>query len=188
MPTIAILGWGSLLWDKKPTFDGYHGAWDPAGPELRIEFSRVSRTRGGALTLVIDPDHGSVCQVSYALSTRRDPEDAICDLRCREGTTRTNIGYYFTDGSAVQARDETTLHSVKAWAEANRIDVTVWTDLRSNFEKEADKPFSIATALAHIQGLSPEAKASAAEYVWRAPNFVQTALRTELQAAPWFQL
>jgi hypothetical protein len=187
VPNVAILGWGSLLWDKRPTFDDYHGAWVPAGPELRIEFSRVSSTRGGALTLVIDPDHGSACRVSYALSTRRDPEDAICDLRSREGTTRKNIGYYFTDGSAVQARDQATLNAVKAWAQANRIDVTVWTDLRSNFEKETGEPFSVQVALAHIQGLSSEAKASAAEYVWRAPEFGQTALRGELETAPWFQ-
>jgi hypothetical protein len=186
MPAIAILGWGSLLWDKRPTFDDYHGAWEPAGPELRIEFSRISSTRGGALTLVIDPDHGSICRVFYALSTRGDPQDAICDLRSREGTTRKNIGYYFAEGSAVQGRDSATVDAVRSWAQANHIDVVVWTDLRSNFSKETGKPFSVAAAVAHIQSLGAEAKAAAAEYVWRAPDLVQTDLRSVLQAAPWF--
>lgn len=187
MSKIAILGWGSLLWDKQPAFDDCHGAWEPEGPELRIEFSRVSSTRGGALTLVIDPDHGSACRVSYALSTRRAPEDVICDLRCREGTTRKNIGYYFTDGTAEQARDEATLNAVKAWALAKGIDVTVWTDLPSNFELKTGKPFSLPDALAHIEGLNPVAKESATEYVSCAPVFVQTALRAALEAAPWFK-
>jgi len=184
---IAILGWGSLLWDKRPEFDDHHGAWESAGPYLRIEFSRISVTRGGALTLVIDPDHGRLCRVSFTLSTRRDPEDAICDLRSREGTIRKNIGFYLADGSAPQAQDEATLQAVKAWAETNSIDVTVWTDLRSNFQKQMGKPFSVANAVTHVQALRPECKASAAEYVWCAPDFVQTDLRTELQAAPWFR-
>lgn len=183
---IAILGWGSLLWDKRPEFDDRHGAWESAGPKLPIEFSRVSVTRGGALTLVIDPEHGSVCRVAFTLSTRQNPEDAICDLRVREGTIRKNIGFYFADGSATQARDKATLEAVKTWAHANGIDATVWTDLSSNFHQETGKPFSVRNAVAHLQTLGPESKGLAIEYVSRAPEFVQTATRTELQAAPWF--
>jgi hypothetical protein len=39
---IAILGWGSLLWDKRPEFDEQHDEWQFDGPKLKIEFSRVS--------------------------------------------------------------------------------------------------------------------------------------------------
>lgn len=184
---IAVLGWGSLLWDKRPEFDDHHGAWESAGPELRIEFSRVSVNRGGALTLVIEPEHGSVCRVAFTLSTRRDPEDAICDLRSREGTIRKNIGFYFADGSAAQARDKATLEAVKTWALANGIDATVWTDLSSNFHLVTGKPYSVPNAVAHLQTLGPESKDLAIEYVWRAPEFVRTAARTEVQAAPWFR-
>lgn len=72
--------------------------------------------------------------------------------------------------------------------EAKKLDAVVWTDLPANFaEKSHPKaPFSIPAALAHLQKLSPEAKSLAAEYVWRAPDFVKTPLRTSLQAAPWF--
>lgn len=38
--------------------------------------------------MVIDAAYGAECQVAYADSTREDPEDAICDLRNREGTVR----------------------------------------------------------------------------------------------------
>lgn len=161
-------------------FDQFHADWEPDGPDLRLEFSRVSKTRGGALTLVIDSDNGTVCRVSYARSNRVDPEDAIRDLQEREGTTRMNVGYCFGDGSRVQGRDAPTLAAVKAWAQLKGIDVTIWTDLRSNFEQVTGEPFSIAAALAHFQSLTPDARVGAAEYVSRAPEFVQTALRAEL--------
>lgn len=101
---IAILGWGSLLWDVRPEFDDQHLPWEFDGPDLKIEFSRVSQTRGGALTLVIDPINGAMCRVAHARSKRKDPEDSICDLRSREGTTRANVGFWFIDGSRQQAK------------------------------------------------------------------------------------
>jgi len=184
--SIAILGWGSLLWDTRPEFDDHHGVWEQDGPSLRIELSRVSTTRGGALTLVIDPANGAPCRVAYARSTRRDPDDAICDLRSREGTSRANIGFLFVDGSRSQARDQTSFDAIKDWATARRFDVVVWTDLESNFAKQCGCAFSIENAVAHLQSLDAGAKARAAEYVWRAPAFVVTPLRTALQAEPWF--
>src|SRR5256885_15588809 len=58
-PKIAILGWGSLLWEGGADFDRHHEDWQFDGPTLRLEFSRMSPSRLGALTLVIDPLHGS---------------------------------------------------------------------------------------------------------------------------------
>lgn len=79
---IYILGWGSLIWDKRPEFEDYHGPWQSDGPTLKLEFSRISqKTRLGALTLAIDPSNGAPCRVAYTRSTRKDPNDAICDLR-----------------------------------------------------------------------------------------------------------
>jgi len=42
---IAILGRGSLLWDKKPEFEKRHGSWYEDGPLLKLEFSRISDSR-----------------------------------------------------------------------------------------------------------------------------------------------
>jgi hypothetical protein len=184
---IAILGWGSLLWDPRPDFDDQHDEWKLDGPVLKIEFSRVSQSRGGALTLVVDPTNGADCQIAYATSRCRDAEDAICDLRSREGTIRSNIGFYFADGSRSQWKDHATLAAVKVWASVKAIDVVVWTDLTTNFAKNQRPQFSIESALAHLQTLDAKAKAGAAEYVWRAPGFVRTPLRTALQAEPWFK-
>jgi len=183
---IVILGWGSLLWDTRPEFDEQHESWQHDGPEIKVEFSRISQSRRGALTLVIDPKNGAPCRVAYAISKRKDPEDAICDLRCREGTIRSKIGFLFTDGAHQQGRDQVSLKAIRDWAETKKFDVVVWTDLCSNFDKVCGRPFDIDAALAHIQSLDGEAKSGAAEYVWRAPEFVDTELRRALQVQPWF--
>jgi len=186
---IAILGWGSLLWDRRPEFDEQHDDWQFDGPRLKIEFSRVSRTRNGTLTLVIDAKNGKECQVAYALSKRKNADDAICDVRSREGTILKNIGFYFADSSRKQARDEESLRTIQDWALVKKIDVVIWADLENNFQEKSKckKPFSIEAALCHIQALNNEGKAKASEYIWRAPSFVVTPLREVLQSQPWFQ-
>ncbi|MHC2302867.1 hypothetical protein [Rhizobium mongolense] len=61
---IAILGWGSLIWDQRPEFDMHHKGWLRGGPVLMLEFSRISESRKSALTLVIDNTHGEPCETS----------------------------------------------------------------------------------------------------------------------------
>ena len=193
---IAILGWGSLLWeeqtDKAREFNKHrNGGWHPDGPRLKLEFSRVSRSRGNALTLVLDYHEGESCQVAYTLSKRKCPDDAICDLRCRESTTLENIGFYFADGSrnARPRNNEEALTSIKNWATEKRVDVVVWTALKSNFEDKSTckSSFSIEAARNHIQSLPPAGKAKAAEYIRRAPDFIATPLRRVFQSEPWFK-
>ena len=186
---IAILGWGSLLWDKRPEFDDNHSDWQFDGPTIKIEFSRVSATRNDALTLVLDVKNGEKCQVAYAFSKRKNPDDAICDVRNREGTILENIGYYFADKSRIKNLNKEVLNIIQNWALEKKIDVVIWTALESNFQNKSKfkKIFSIQEALCHIQALDSEGKANAAEYVRRSPEFVKTPLREALQSQPWFQ-
>jgi hypothetical protein len=54
-------------------------------------------------------------------------------------------------------------------------------------KNSATSRFSVDAALRYIQrSLDLEGKSKAAEYVWRAPDFVTTPLRAALQMAPWF--
>lgn len=185
---IAILGWGSLLWEVHKTFDQWHSSWQYDGPTLKIEFSRVSQTRSGALTLVIDPVHGTSIPVAWCLSKRDDPEDAIRDLRYREKTTLEHIGrLYLNNPTLNHARDRCTLDKIAAWAENKDVEVVIWTDLPSNFAEKTGKPFSVPNAIDYLQALSPDGKAKAGEYIRQAPQFVQTPLRTALQQMPWFE-
>lgn len=186
---IAILGWGSLLWDTRPCFDKQHGDWQSDGPILNLEFSRVSDSRNAALTLVLDNKNGTPCKVSYVFSKRKNPDDAICDLRCREETTLANIGFYFADNSRKYNKNELTIKTIKDWAEAKSIDVVIWTDLVNNFEEKSKfkLPFSIKAAFSHLQALDCEGKKMAWEYISRAPEFIKTPLREALQSQAWFQ-
>jgi hypothetical protein len=96
---IVILGWGSLLWERREEFDQWHEDWQFDGPSLKLEFSRVSQLRLGALTLVIDSDNGYPVTGAWCLSKRLDSEGAIADLRCREGTTLRNIGRLYLESN-----------------------------------------------------------------------------------------
>ena len=180
---IAILGWGSLLWEGGRDFDEWHGPWRFDGPTLTIEFTRVSSKRLGALTLVIDPENGTPIPVAWCLSKRANVQDAACDLRVREATVVGNIAR--VEAGGVTPTDEPAA-TVAAWARRKRLDAAVWTALPSNFKKEVGKPFSITAVIAYIKGLPVAAKVQAAEYVWRAPKFVETPVREALEQEPWF--
>lgn len=168
---IAILGWGSLLWESAPEFDRWHDQWRPNGPLLKLEFSRVSSSRQGVLTLVIDTKHGVSTTVAWCLSKRERFEDTVADLRCREGAEIENI-HSLILGSQVPLDDSS--RAVAVWAAENHVDVVVWTGLPSNFATKVKEPFSVDAAIAYLKSLPPEGKVKAAEYIWRAPEFVRT--------------
>lgn len=173
---IALLGWGSLLWETGGPFDTWHDAWVNDGPLLRIEFSRISRSRHGALTLVIDPKNGIPTTVAYCLSRRLHIAEVVEDLRKRECTTSENIGTLLRTGKA-HCRDRASEQAIFTWCVEQQMDGVVWTDLRSNFTDKAGQPFSTSSALSYLRSLSPKRKARALEYFTRAPDFVQTPLR-----------
>jgi len=57
---------------------------------------------------------------------------------------------------------------------------------RYNFAKEVKEPFSVPEALAYLKRLPRPAKVKAAEYIWRAPEFISTPLRAAVETEPWF--
>jgi hypothetical protein len=185
---IAILGWGSLIWDVEDNreFNQLHEEWKCDGPVLGLEFSRKSCTRAGALTLVIDPKHGAPCTVAWALSTRPDLAEAIEDLRLREKTSAKKIGRFPTDESQRGlGKGDAALGAIAAWTTEKRLDAVLWTALTGDFDAVPERDF-LREAVKYVQELNPQGKAKAAEYVWRAPDFVRTPLREALQKEPWF--
>lgn len=184
---IAILGWGSLLWEGGAEFDKWRTDWEYDGPILKIEFSRLSKRRLRALTLVIDDEHGAPTTVAWCLSKRARFEDAVCDLRSREDTTTDQIGSVMIPPKGTPSKNASAQRPIEAWARAKKLDAVIWTALGSNFKEKTKNAFSVATAIEHLQSLSPEAKVKAAEYIWRAPDFVRTPLRAAIQVEPWFK-
>ena len=61
---IAVLAWGSLVWDPQDL--QVAGKFAPNGPLLPIEFCRVSAD--GRLTLVVDETFGATC-TTYSASS-----------------------------------------------------------------------------------------------------------------------
>ena len=95
MMKIAVLAWGSLVWDPRQL--PYDGTWQRGGPILPIEFSRVARD--ARLTLVVDPNDGHDVVTRFTMSRRTDLGDAVADLRDREGTIRKWIGFTVADAT-----------------------------------------------------------------------------------------
>jgi hypothetical protein len=179
---IAILGWGSLIWDRRDL--PISMAWQRGGPVLPIEFSRMSRSgeRAGCLTLVIDELHGANVRTRFAVSTRTNLDDAITDLRTREGTSSDRIGYINlgrgTERAYARQRHPHACDTIKAWAQAQQWDAVVWTALTSNFEEVADRPFTVEAAIQHLNGLGEPAKSHALEYLQKAAPEVVTSVRS----------
>src|SRR5580704_8553265 len=147
-PRVAILGWGSLLWEDS-AFDKWHDDWRYDGPILKLEFSRVSASRLNALTLVIDRDNGQPNRVAWCLSRREDPALTHADLQSREGTTARNIGRILLAQLDLNPTDQSAA-DIAAWARTQALDAVVWTRLSSNFESATRVPFSIENAHAYL--------------------------------------
>lgn len=176
--TIAVLGWGSLIW--KTNGLPIRGDWHQGGPDLPIEFSRVSRD--GRLTLVIDHIAVVPVRTRYAISARSRIEDAIADLAAREETSLRYIGSVVAasgDCSPATTQDEKAVCArVLAWCKATGTDGAVWTALPSNFQERTSKPFSTENALEYLEALPAEAKSAALHYIKMAPEEVVTPVRT----------
>ena len=186
---IAVLAWGSLQWDPRNL--EISAAFEPTGPELPIEFSRISG-KGEAprrLTLVIDETNGAPCKTYVALSSYGELGAAKENLRVREGMQHVN-GVGFVDRLTGEAsframeRHPTSVSVVRSWLATTEFDAAIWTALASNFEESQNQPFSIDTALSFLASLSEDNLAVALKYIRYAPQQTQTSLR-EAVAKRW---
>jgi hypothetical protein len=191
---IAILAWGSLLWEKGKLALGT--GWVPGGPELPLEFSRVSSTRDGALTLVIDPKNGVEIPTYFAVSSHQNLDEAIHNLRDREHTRARFIGYiYYRSGQSRSHLPVWVSSKIRGWAGRAGFDAVIWTDLPSNFDEvdkatfsDVDEPhmkFTVDNAQMYLHRLNARGAAQAREYIKKAPPEIETALRKRMRGDPW---
>ena len=180
--SIVILGWGSLLW--KPRDLPRAGDWHQAGLLLPLEFSRVSR--GGQLTLVLDPAHGVECDTWYVLSPQADIAVTVGDLRRREGTRSTRpIGYVAVDDARENGRLSDLTNRIRSWGTTRGFRGVVWTDLPSNFQEHTGQPFSVSAAATYLSHLEGKPLQDAREYIANAPKTSMTPLRRHVQESGW---
>jgi hypothetical protein len=182
---IAVLAWGSLVWDPRELQTATKFVAN--GPLLPIEFCRVSKD--GRLTLAIDETFGDVCTSYSAPSAFEGLDAAIENLRSREGTDVRDIGFVEPatgrQSETAAERHPQMLATIAAWAESNRYDAAIWTELASNFAKpgKAGEPFSVTAAIRYLETLQEKdgvAFARALEYIRNAPAEVDTPVRDEV--------
>ena len=195
---IAILGWGSLVWNPGDLAISHDG-WHSDGPLLPIEFARISG-HGNApprLTLVLRADAEYV-QTQWAQSSHEELARAIDNLAAREKTVEAKIGYLKSGsdsmgdrsrltalaGSDIAATEGTAtaanvLDRIDWWREQQGLDAVIWTDLGSNFE-ERHGSLSRQNVVAYLRSLSARGFA-AEEYVRRAPRQTRTKIRRLLE-------
>lgn len=184
---IAVLGWGSLLWDPRGL--RVATAWELTDLVLPLEFSRISG--GNRLTLVIDTEKGIDCHVYYALSSFRELDDAVADLMEREQTDdQNNIAIVRADRQATDPLHERT----RRWTTRRGLHATIWSAFGPNFQSKSKTllgtatPFSVEAArafLGKLKASAPTEFAAARRYIANAPSVVQTPLRLDLDAHGW---
>lgn len=185
---IAILAWGSLIWDPRNLMidktQGNNG-WYNDGPMLPIEFARISQD--GRLTLVIVPGKAEI-QTLYSISEYEDLNLAILDLSIREGCCTKTIGNYTKQDSIISPSNIQFIRNIQNWIDqTNDIDAVIWTDLPKNlwYTDENNKKIQVQEdrIIEYLRGLSPEDQAKAEEYIRKAPSIVQTPIRDAIEVA-----
>lgn len=180
---IAILGWGSLIWQPKELEYNKTFGWNEDGPILPIEFARISKD--GRLTLVIT-ENGTKSPVLYTLSNYHNLEEAILNLAVREGSGRNSIGSYNkskdTFSSKFLFKDE-----IKNWIKNTDFDAVIWTNLGENWNIKNDKGDIIRQIeperrIEYLKELKGHTSAIAEEYIRRAPHQIVTAFRKKIES------
>ena len=180
---IAIVGYGSLIWDLENLSPFVTGNWKLAdGPQMPVEFSRVSPKRKQALVLVIDENLDHQCDTCIIDSTRRDLSQAVEDLAARERCQQEMIGYVSNTGDAHRPLD-----SAHEWLGQSNYDAVLWTALPGNFHDQINQPFSHENGLAYLKTLKDEALVEAWRYVEFAPEVTDTPFRRFLRNDNYWQ-
>ncbi|MGR3301299.1 MAG: hypothetical protein ACUZ8I_02235 [Candidatus Scalindua sp.] len=177
---IAILAWGSLIWDKREL--KISSDWSKDGIKLPIEFSRISQD--GRLTLVIDEDYGTLVDTYWAISRSSGIEESIEDLRQREGTINKRIGFLDLKNKKKNSHlSEGLIDRIEQWANDRNLSAVIWTDLPSNFKEKQGVVFSIDNAISYLESLEGEIKEKADKYIEESPTQIKTNLKVKLNNA-----
>ena len=188
MAKIAVIGWGSLLWDLDDLEPHVEGDWQVAGgPLLPLEFVRVSAKRKMALAVVIDYDHGVPCASSHIQSRRGDVMETVGDLARRERAPEDQIGYLDRSSGASRSRHPSVHEGMLSWLEQTGYDAAVWTDLTRNYEEMLGHGYSLDAAIGYLKALPQPSLIEAHRYIESAPANVETPLRAALRDLDWWQ-
>lgn len=169
---IAVLGWGSLIWDPQEL--RVKTEWFEDGPLLPIEFARISNN--GRLTLIIK-DGFDDQQVLWSLMDFESTEEAIENLRVREATSTKRIGVIDLVTDTRLTKNNFIVENIQDWAIEKNIDSVIWTDLGMKFRDKIKTPFSNDNAIAYLESLEAGSFQLAKDYILNAPDQIDTSFR-----------
>ena len=179
---IAILGWGSMLWDSGKL--AITGGWHSDGPELPLEFARVAPD--GRLALVLYPD-GPWLPTCWVRSTATTLAEARENLRVYERTVERYV-------AAVPARTapaagvDHVAQVIDQWRKHHALDAVVWSNVPANFEDQdaAGQPLTADNVIRYLLSLPPEQRRQAEDYIRKVPAHMETPIRQSvMQRLGW---
>lgn len=185
MKVTAIIAWGSLIWNPKNLDYDKKFGWVYDGPNLPIEFYRISKE--GNLSLVIT-ENGTFNKTFYTLSNSNLSFEEACEnLRIREGKChKKNIGFYKAETDEFHSEDFKYKEEIRNWSKEKKIKNIIWTDLphKWNYENENGETININPneKIEYLKKLSEEKKKIAEVYIRRTPLQIQTNFRKEIEA------
>ncbi|MBE7653925.1 hypothetical protein F7643_12425 [Tenacibaculum finnmarkense genomovar finnmarkense] len=177
MMKIAILGWGSLIWQPKELAFDKEQDWQNKGAILPIEFARISKN--GRLTLVITSE-GTELEALYATSTYKMVEEAVLNLAVREGSRRLSIGSYIKKDDIFNRNDFKFKKNIKNWIEQTDFDAVIWTNLGEKWKIEEngnERLISKEKRLEYLKELRGNTSVLAEEYIRKTPVQITTKYR-----------
>lgn len=171
MPTIACLGWGSLVWDPREL--PIQQDWYEDGPLISLEFVRQSQD--DRITIVIEKSAQPVRSLwvvmdTYEMSTAREA------LRLREGTSTKHIGIWEAGDASPSS-----IAGLNNWAIARKIDGVVWTALPAKYNGQPGLVPSAEQVVNHLSGLTGTTRESAERYIRSAPRQINTHYRRKIE-------
>lgn len=186
---IAVIGWGSLIWDLDDLAPKVEGEWlMRAGPSLPFEFSLISKKRKMGLAVCLDPENGDTCPTHAILSVKRDIHEAAEDLYLRERSPAVKyIGAYCSGTGFLRTRLPDVGDAVREWCARTGAAGAVWTDHSSNFTELRGEAYSVSGAAAYLRSLAGESIEEAVRYIEFAPDTTCTPLRRALRAESWWR-
>lgn len=179
---IAILAWGSLIWQPKDLFFDKSFGWKEDGPNLPIEFARISKD--GRLTLVIT-QNGTLVPTLYSLSKYETLDEAILNLAVREGSGRTSIGSYNKSKNEF-SHNVFFKERIVDWMNERAFDGVIWTNLGENWDIKNESMEIVENIkpderIEYLKTLKGNVIALAEEYVRKTPVQIRTKYRIMIE-------
>ncbi len=174
MTRIAVLGWGSLIWDPREL--PIQREWFKDGPLVQVEFARQSKDN--RITLVLE-ENALPVRCLWAIMNCTELKDARGALRKREGCPNLEDIHTWPKGQPLP----NLIHDLEAWAASCSIEAVIWTGLPSKFNGKVACTPKIEQVLEHLNNLPCAERDCAERYVRNAPRQIDTAYRRKIETS-----